>query len=178
MSEDSKELITLDRRGDLSPRVAFLFSMMDKTRERLLRSVDGLSDEELDYSPDMEHVETIGTLLLHIAGVEWSWIFEDIDGEEMDYEKWKYAFALREEGLSQLTKQGLQFYIDRLAEVRSQVFLRLRNLDDSNLHVLVDVGSAEVSVEWILFHILEHEAMHIGQISVLKRLAKTSQNKS
>jgi uncharacterized damage-inducible protein DinB len=127
----------------------------------------------LDYSPDLKRIETIGTLLLHIAAVEWSWIFEDIDGEEMDYEKWKHAFALREENLPQLTKQGLQFYIDRLIEVRSEVFVRLRNLDDSNLHTLVEVGNAEVSIEWILFHLLEHEAMHIGQISILKRLAKT-----
>ena len=176
MSEESKELIALDRRGDLCPRVAFLFSMMDKVRSRLLRVVEDFTDKELDYSPDMERIETIGTLLLHIAAVEWSWIFEDIDGEEMDYEKWKHAFALREENLPQLTKQGLQFYIDRLIEVRSEVFVRLRNLDDSDLHTLVEVGNAEVSIEWILFHLLEHEAMHIGQISILKRLAKTSEN--
>ncbi len=175
MSEESKDLITLDRRGDLSPRVALLFSMMVRTRGRLLRVVEDLTDSEIDYSPDMKKIETIGTLLLHIAAVEWSWIFEDIDGEEMDYEKWKHAFALREE-IPQLTKQGLQFYIDRLIEVRSDVFARLRNLDDSKLHKLVDVGSAEVSIEWILFHLLEHEALHIGQISLLSRLAKTREN--
>ncbi len=175
MSEEPKELITLDRRGDLCPRVAFLFSMMDRMRSRLLRVVEDLPDDVLDYSPDMKRIETIGTLLLHIAAVEWSWIFEDIDGEEMDYEKWKHAFALREENLPQLTKQGLQFYIDRLIEVRSEVFVRLRNLDDSNLHTLVEVGNAEVSIEWILFHLLEHEAMHIGQISILKRQAKTGE---
>ncbi|MFW9966390.1 MAG: DinB family protein [Candidatus Thorarchaeota archaeon] len=175
MSEESKDLITLDRRGDLSPRVALLFSMMVRTRGRLLRVVEDLTDREIDYSPDMKNIETIGTLLLHIAAVEWSWIFEDIDGEEMDYEKWKHAFALRED-IPQLTKQGLQFYIDRLLGVRSDVFARLRNLDDSKLHKLVDVGSAEVSIEWILFHLLEHEALHIGQISLLSRLAKTSEN--
>ncbi|MHA2065831.1 MAG: DinB family protein [Candidatus Thorarchaeota archaeon] len=175
MSEESKELITLDRRGDLSPRVAFLFSMMDRMRSRLLRIVEDFSDDEIDYSPDPERIESIGTLLLHIAAVEWSWIFEDIDGEEMDYEKWKHAFALREK-IPQLTKQGLKFFIDRLIEVRSAVFVRLRNLDDSNLHTLVEVGNAEVSIEWVLFHLLEHEAMHIGQISILSRLAKTSEN--
>ncbi|MHA2005437.1 MAG: DinB family protein, partial [Candidatus Thorarchaeota archaeon] len=77
MSEEPKELITLDRRGDLCPRVAFLFSMMDKTRSRLLRVVEDLPDDVLDYSPDLKRIETIGTLLLHIAAVEWSWIFED-----------------------------------------------------------------------------------------------------
>lgn len=173
MTEEPKKLVTLDRRGDYTLRVAFLFSMMEKTRERLLRIVDELSDDALDYSPNMESIETIGTLLLHIAAVEWSWIFEDMDGEEMDYERWKHAFPLRED-IPQLTGMGKQFYLDRLSEVREAVSVRLRDLDDMQLHILVDLGKAEVTIEWIIFHILEHEAMHIGQISILSRLSKAS----
>ncbi|MFW9845454.1 MAG: DinB family protein [Candidatus Thorarchaeota archaeon] len=175
MTEEPTKLITLDRRGDFTPRVAFLFSMMEKTRSRLLRIVDELSDGDLDYSPDTDRIETIGTLLFHIAAVEWSWIFEDIDGEEMDYEKWKHAFALREK-IPQLTGKGKQFYLDRLSEVRDAVSARLRDLDDMQLHIIVDLGAAEVTIEWIIFHILEHEAMHIGQISILSRLSKTSED--
>ncbi len=171
MSEDTKDVIALDRLGDLSPRVSFLFSMMEKVRERLIRVVDRFADDEIDFSPDLSHIETIGTLLLHIAAVEWSWIFEDIDGEEMDYEKWKHAFPLRVD-IAQLTGQGKQFYLDQLHEVRKDVRNRLRDLDDTELHHLVDLGEEKVSIEWILFHIIEHEAMHIGQMSILSRLYK------
>lgn len=171
MPDEPKNVVALDRPGDLSPRVSFLFSMMEKTRNRLLRVIEELPDETIDFTPDVENVETIGTLLLHIAGVEWSWIFEDIDGEEMDYERWKYAFPLRE-NLTQLTGNGKQFYIDRLHEVRKEIRQRLREMDDSSLHQLVDIGHAEVTVEWILFHLMEHEAMHIGQISILNRLSR------
>ncbi len=168
---NDKESIALNRRGDLAPRVGFLFSMMEKVRERLVRVVDELPDGALDFTPDPENVESVGTLLLHIAAVEWSWIFEDIDGEEMDYEKWKHAFPLRE-GIPQLAGKGKQFYLDILSDVRSDILLRFRNLDDSELHHMIDLGSAEVTTEWVLFHILEHEIMHIGQISILNRLFK------
>ncbi|MFW9920864.1 MAG: DinB family protein [Candidatus Thorarchaeota archaeon] len=171
MTDEPKNIIALNRPGDLSPRVAFLFSMMERVRNRLLRVVDDLPDEELDFTPNARNIESIGTLLLHVAGVEWSWIFEDMDGEEMDYEKWKYAFPLRE-GIPQLAGQGKQFYIDRLHDVRKEVRERLRNLDDASLHHLVNLGHAEVTIEWILFHLIEHESMHIGQISVLSRLYK------
>ncbi len=171
MPDETKKLIALDRPGYLSPRVAFIFSMIDRVRTRLLRVIEELPDDALDFTPDMKNIETIGTLLLHIAAVEWSWIFEDMDGEDMDYERWKHAFPLRED-LPQLTGKGKQFYIDRLHEVRKDVHERLRDIDDSSLHQLIDIGQAEVTVEWILFHLIEHEAMHIGQMSTLTRLYK------
>ncbi|MFW9944173.1 MAG: DinB family protein, partial [Candidatus Sifarchaeia archaeon] len=90
-------------------------------------------------------------------------------GKEMDYEKWKQAFPLRED-IDQLTGQTVEFYFDRLNEVRQEVLEWLKGIDDEELDRLIDLGHAEVSIEWVLFHLIEHEAMHIGQISVLSRM--------
>ncbi|MHA2380159.1 MAG: DinB family protein [Candidatus Thorarchaeota archaeon] len=169
MSEEAKRVVTLEREDELSPRVALLYSMMEKARERLLNRIESLSDVDIDYSPHGRSIETIGTLLFHIAAVEWSWIFEDIGGKEMDYEKWKQAFPLRED-IDQLTGQRVEFYFDRLNEVRQEVLEWLKGIDDEELDRLIDLGHAEVSIEWVLFHLIEHEAMHIGQISVLSRM--------
>ena len=70
---------------------------MQEMRERLLRIVTDLTQEELDYTLNERKIEIIGTLLLHIAGVEWGWIFGDINGKEVDYEESKHAFALSPE---------------------------------------------------------------------------------
>ena len=169
MSEEAERVITLEKEDELSPRVALLYSMMEKVRERLLKRIESLSDVDIDYSPHGRRIETIGTLLLHIAAVEWSWIFEDIGGKEVDYEKWRQAFPLRE-NIDQLTGQVMKFYLDRLSEVREEVHEWIKGIDDDELDRLIDLGHAEVSIEWILFHLIEHEAMHIGQISVLSRM--------
>ena len=166
---NEKSFIALERTDDLSPRIAFLYSMMEKVRERLLNRVKGLTIKDLDYTPDEKNIESIGTLLLHIAAVEWSWIFEDMDGQEMDYEEWKLAFSLREE-IPQIKGKKLKFYLDKLDLVRQDVKDRLTRIEDSELDHLVDVGHAAVSIEWILFHLIEHEAMHVGQMSMLRRL--------
>ncbi len=169
MDGDEKEIVSLQKTEDLEPRVAQLYAMLEKVREKLHKRVSDLSTEALDYTPNAERIESIGTLLLHIAAVEWSWIFEDLGGLEMDYEKWKHAFALRE-GIPQIEKKSLQFYLERLEEVREEVLERISLMTDNELNHLVELNHAAVSIEWILFHIVEHEAMHIGQISMLKRL--------
>jgi uncharacterized damage-inducible protein DinB len=167
---DCTPLFSLKKDDTLPPRIATWVSMMGKVRQKLLKTVEPLTDEEIDYTPDEKRIETIGTLLLHIAAVEWSWIFEDIDGKKMDYERWKHAFALRPDvNLPQLKHQGKKFYLTRLSAVRTQVYQRLQLMKDSELDTIV---GDTYTIEWILFHLVEHEALHLGQISVLSRLYK------
>lgn len=156
---------------DLTPRVSYWYSMLQEVRERLLNIIDDLNDEMLDFTPNEKNFETIGTLLLHIVAIEWSWVFEDIDGLEMDYEKFKHAFALRSDvDIPQLKGKNKQFYLNQLKEVREKVFHRLTKFSDEDLDEIVESNADKFSIEWILFHILEHETMHIGQILLLKRL--------
>jgi uncharacterized damage-inducible protein DinB len=142
----------------------------------LLKKIEPLPPEALDYSPHGRRIETIGTLILHVAAVEWSWIFEDINDTAMDYEKWKHAFALRED-IDQLTGLERQFYLDRLSEVRKEVYEWFKGIKDDDLDRVIRLGDTDVNIEWVLFHIIEHEAMHVGQISVLKRLFDMTQVK-
>ena len=147
--------------------------MLQEVRERLLSIIDVLAEETLDFTPDERNFETIGTLLFHIAAIEWSWVFEDIDGLEMDYENFKHAFALRPDvDIPQLKGKNKQFYLNQMKEVREEVFQRLTKFSDEDLDNIVETKAYKFSIEWILFHILEHETMHIGQILLLKRLYK------
>ncbi len=89
----------------------------------------------------------------------------------MEFEKFKHAFALVPEvNIPQLKGQELQFYVDKLNETRHEVYQRLVKFKDDDLDKIVESESKKYSIEWILFHLIEHEAMHIGQILLLKRL--------
>jgi uncharacterized damage-inducible protein DinB len=160
---------------DPNPRLTKLILMLKDVRESLLRQIKEISQETLDFTPNMKKIETIGTLLLHIAGVEWSWIFEDIDKMDMNFEEWKYSFALRQElDPPQLTVKPLSFYLDKLSEVRNDVLIRLNKMTDADLETLINVGKDKFTTEWIIYHIYQHESVHIGQINFLKRQAKIS----
>lgn len=164
------EKIRLKKDEDFDPRLATWLAQMKQVRNRLLAILEDLIDTVIDYTPDEKQIETIGTLLFHIAAVEWSWIFEDIYGEEFLWEEWKHAFALRPSvNLPQLKGKTKQFYIEKLENVRERVLSQIigeTNLDRS----VISDGDKYYTIEWILFHLIEHETMHIGQILLLKRL--------
>jgi len=122
-----------------------------------------------------ENVESIGTLLLHIAAAECSYMQEDIARRPMG-EEWKIAFPIRF-GMKQVEGQELEYYINKLDEVRKDSFDLLTGLTDDDLLRVVsplDSGDSdadiEYTIEWLLYHLVEHEAHHKGQIAVMKRL--------
>ena len=158
---------------ELSPRISKWYAQMYEIRQWLLHMIGDLSIEEIDFTPDERTVESVGTLLIHIAAVEWSWIFEDIDGLEMDFDKFKHGFSLRPNvNIQQIEGKTLQFYITMLDEVREQVYERMQQLTDEDLEKEVEENGNKFTIDWIFFHLVEHEAMHVGQISLLKRLYK------
>lgn len=141
--------------------------------------LEGVTDEMMDYTPSSANVESIATLLDHIAAVEWSWIFEDIDSLKMDEEEWKFAFANRSwSKVDQRLGMGKDFYLNKLQTVRNDVGHRLEHMKDNELTNLIVSSDEEdetlFSIEWIFFHLTNHEALHLGQISLLKRLYKNT----
>lgn len=112
--------IVMKKDDKIKPKFQFLVSQLQETRKRLMELLEKVPDNIIDKSPDDEKIETVATLLDHIAAVEWSWIFEDIDGKSMDVEEWKYAFALRDwSEVKQRKGKTKQFYIGRPAMIKA-----------------------------------------------------------
>lgn len=149
-------------------------TMLEDVRERTKKYVQGFSSDQLSWHPN-SRVESVGTLLLHIAACECSYIQEDIVRQPMG-EEWVIAFPIRFDK-PQLSGKNLSFYIDKLDEIRRDSLNVLRDLSDADLKRIViplDPGegneSVEYSIEWILYHLVEHEAHHKGQIALMKRI--------
>ena len=135
-------LTALSPLAGFSPRIGLYVAQMDDVRRRTKAYVDGLTSEQLAWYPQ-PNVESIGTLLVHIAAVERSWIGEDIERRPMD-EEWKIGFPIRF-GIAQISGKPLSYFLEQLDAVR-------------------------FTIEWILYHLIEHEAHHKGQIALMKRL--------
>jgi uncharacterized damage-inducible protein DinB len=171
MSEEKVRDLILEQ--DLTPKIALLYAQMQAARAELVETVENLTIQEIDFTPDTKKIESIGTLLLHIGGVEWSWIFEDIKGMEIDFEKWKHGFPLRKEiNIPQITSKDTEFYLKQLEEVRTEVYNFLLTLKDKDLEKKVIIEKRTFTIKWILYHLIEHEIWHLGQIKLLIRLQK------
>ena len=163
-------------RKEFTPRIGRLIWQMDDVRRQVLRAVEGLSAAQLSWHPD-PRCESIGTLLLHIAAVERSWIGEDIMRRPMEPEEWNAAFAIRL-NQPQIEGQPLEYFLAVLKREREQCYTDLCGFTDADLDRAItpldpgDPANAEnqFTMEWILYHVMEHEAHHKGQIALMKRL--------
>ncbi|MCM2535281.1 DinB family protein [Neobacillus pocheonensis] len=126
----------------------------------------------LDTKIDERH--TIGSLLYHIALVEADWLYVEVLGVEWDFEI-RSLFPLEsrsEDGtLTHIEGQSLEEHFYRLNKVR-QVFLSyFRSMDLTDWRKTRVLENYDVTPEWVVYHLIEHESHHRGQIfQVLRKL--------
>lgn len=168
------ELNIIGPKEGYSPHIGTLVSMLNWMRDVILRPVQGLSVEDLDYLHD-ENSNTIGAALLHLAATERFYqihTFENKkwgDWSEKDEKAWSIASGLGEPARKAIKGHELSYYLDKLAAVRAVTLEELAKRDDDWL-MAVDQdwfwGPTNNYCKW--FHVCEHESNHNGQIKWLK----------
>lgn len=156
----------------------FLWQLDDQTR-RLTEDTRGATPEELAWQP-APTMNTIGMLLAHIALVEAGWVDRGVRGlgeieEGVLPIRWADSGIPMPEGGSPpalLEGKDLAFFDDLLARSRAHTRQVLATLADADLdrRFRRPYGDSEfeISVGWVLYHILEHEAGHYYQINLLR----------
>jgi len=66
-------------------------------------------------------------------------------------------------------------YLELLRRARSATHHALRHWDDRRLAETRTVDGREVSLVWLLYHLVEHFAYHLGQIAQLAGLRRRIQ---
>ncbi|MFD2570765.1 DinB family protein [Spirosoma soli] len=156
-----------------SPQIGTLVSMMNYNRDTILRSVKGMTTEQLDFLFD-PHANTIGGLLMHLAAVDKFYQINSFEGRqefnEAEKKEWGAGLELGDLGRKEIKGHDAQFYIDKLTTVRAKTLELLKTKDDKWLLELDPVWSKQepVNTYWKWFHVCEHESNHRGQISWLK----------
>jgi uncharacterized damage-inducible protein DinB len=153
-------------------RVGRFVAMLEDTRSRLLRDLESLDEVYLDRGLPWDP-NSISTLLYHIAAIELDWTFADIlETKEFPEETrdWFPVEVRDEDGRLTPFSNSLQRHLDRLAWTRGHLLEVLRGFTDEDLDRTVtnaDDGSKN-GINWILHHLMQHEAEHRGQIAELR----------
>jgi len=153
-----------------APGVGALLSMMQDCRRRTLEEVARVDPAVID-APTPWTGNTIGTLLYHIAAIELDWLFADVLQREFPSEAWEwFPHDVREEDgrLTPIPGEPLDRHLARLAWVRGLTEHELRSLTDADLTTTRPNGDDTVTVEWILHHLMQHEAEHRGQLGEIR----------
>jgi len=171
--------------GYASGYVARMAWQMDEQRRLVLDAVRDLTPADLEWQP-APGMNSIGMLLAHIAVAEHHLVAVGVEGLEDSDPKGVVGISLEEEGMPleanappspALAGKDLAFFELALGKARAYTHAAMRKLTDEDLKRIIvrtrpDGTRREFDVGWMLYHLLEHEAGHRGQIQVLKHLMK------
>ncbi len=132
---------------------------------KIERCLEKLSDEEVWWRANPES-NSIGNLLLHLAGNVRQWIVSGIGGASdarVRQQEFDERAVIPRAELLALVRQALSEVDDTLASLDPSLLLEERRIQ----------GNDVVMLEAI-FHVVEHFSMHTGQIILLTKMFKST----
>ncbi len=140
-----------------------IFSDYFTVRNELVQAVMGLTAEQLAFNAP-GHPASIGSLLAHIAETEHWWIRQVALGGEDSTEG--------ASGETDLTLGDLLTRLNDCFEMTGE-FLHEQSTDEWDILFFAVPGRDEkVSLRWLVWHVVEHQARHRGQIFMLLHMQK------
>lgn len=143
---------------------------LEDVRRSLLKELTGISQKILDKKVDER--QTIGSLLYHIAYVEADWLYVEVLGVEWDPQirsLFPLKFFAEDGSLIHIAGQSLEEHFDRLHQVREAFLSHFRSMSLVSWRKPRVFEDYEVTPEWVVYHLIEHESHHRGQIFHLLR---------
>ncbi|HEV2006554.1 MAG TPA: DinB family protein, partial [Candidatus Limnocylindrales bacterium] len=117
-------------------------------------------------------LNTIGTLLYHVALIEASWLLDDIfEGDPgPDWLPTFLPFPDRDGSgrLIEVTAETLPTHLERLAKLRGYLLERLRPMGNADFHTVRRLERYDAAPDWVLHHLLQHEAEHRAHIAWIR----------
>lgn len=158
-----------------SLHIGTLLSSMNMMRTWVVEGVKNLSMEQLDFQID-DQSNSIGAMLLHLAATERYYQLNTFD--EMEWgtwsegikAEWDVPMGLGEEGRKIIKGHEIDYYLEKLDEVRGVTKSEFAKRDDDWIMQSEPFFGGEPTnnyCKW--FHVCEHESNHNGQIKFIKK---------
>lgn len=174
MSLPEKEKLIVTPHPSKASEIGRWLGAIQDTRHRTLRQLDGLTPALIDWLPPNDE-SSIGTVLYHIALIEADWLYTEVLAQPVPAE----VAALfpnhhrdEQDRLTQVPGLSLAQHLDRLETVRRLLLDVFKQMDLDEFRQARSLADYEVSPEWVLHHLMQHEAEHRSQIGALRAAAE------
>ena len=144
---------------------------IENLHSQIANLVSDLPAEALNWRPFErldEHVaNSIAVLATHVAGAEHFWIAEAIGGQP----------PTRDREAEFVTETNDAADLRRLLEQAGQETRQiLTALSETDLNGSREVRGKTVSVRWIILHVVDHTALHLGHMQITYQLWQGGQS--
>ena len=140
-------------------------------REQVVATANGLTDEQLRWTPDGRLLPIIG-VINHLTHMEWRWIEGRYLGSEFPTRGEEFALGTEVTGADVIDEYSQQARRTE-AIVRAASSLDVPCLGDEGgrgpAHALLGFGDP-VDLRWVLLHIIEETAHHAGHADATREM--------
>ena len=134
-----------------------LFSHWVLVRKGLITLIEKFDESELDFEP-YPGGWTVGQIMVHIANAEEGWFRYAVTKE---IEEWPEDLQFE----NYPTQEKILALLDT---VHANTESYLRSLSEKDLSTEIDTPWGEsIPLKWIIWHVIEHEIHHRGELSLI-----------
>lgn len=173
MTDDAAERLTIEALPDYEPEIGRVLGALDETRQRTLAGLDGVSDNELNWTP-APGFNSIATILYHLAAIEADWLYTEVLQQPFPPEaEILFPSDVRDDQgrLSVARDVAFEPLTARLDAVRVLLLSAFRDMTSEDFRRERRLLDYDVTPEYVLHHLMQHEAEHRGEIGMLRALA-------
>ncbi len=142
-----------------------LWEQFERVHNEIFQWSDGLSDDQLNWTPPAKDTNSIGNLISHILGAELFSVVNRVGGQPVNRDR-------SAEFSHQVTRAGL---LQRRAEVEARVREALDKLTAADLNRVVVTQSGEALAGKFLLYLMSHVSGHMGQVIMTRKLLDSQQ---
>lgn len=177
MIKDFEQFREVKPLNGFQPDVGRLVWIIEAARFRLyevLEELEKLNTAVLDWQPEYGG-NSIGTLLYHIAAIEIDWLYCEVLEKPFPPDvvaMLPYPVRDGDGRLTAVTGESLAQHQQRLDQCRQHLHTTYQNISVEAFRTLHHFEHYDVTPEWVLHHLIQHETEHRGQITEVILLAQ------
>jgi uncharacterized damage-inducible protein DinB len=159
--------VKIEPQEGYSPQLGGLVSMLEDLKNRITNNIQNLNENQTDFLMD-DKANRIGALILHLAATEK--FYQNVTFESREFNKeekkiWQVPFDLGDKARLELQGKSISYYLEIWDEVRTETLRLLKGKDDNWL--MEKAGKYNMNNYWAWFHVMEHQANHMGQMAMI-----------
>lgn len=144
------------------PAIKTYIEILRVRRADILKTLEGLNEEALNWRPLPNEANSLYALALHSLGAERQWIHEIIGGRKIERDR---EAELRAQARA---VTALRAQYDAAANESEEVLARLTLTELETMRAAMRYG--EQSVRWCILRVIEHYNEHLGQMLLTRQL--------